>query len=133
MFGKDAVNLDTQDIPNALESLLEMKANVPAAIIQQRASRRIEIRAHVTARPGNSSQRHQSSWEGVTGDISRDGCQVLFPRTMTVGDIYWLTFEDKSVVDDAVLARCVRCRFIREDAFETGFKFFERIQLCAQE
>ena len=132
MFAENTIDYDPTSAAEALDSLLEMKANIPTAVIQQRASKRLEIRTKVFARPGNSSQRRASVVEGVTGDISRDGCQILFPNTIGVGDIFWLTFDGVVVANDSVLARCVRCRFIREDAFETGFRFFEPIELTPQ-
>jgi c-di-GMP-binding flagellar brake protein YcgR len=129
MFTRNVIDFDTVRATDALDSLLELKASIPTAIIQKRTSKRIEIRTKVTASPGNSSERRSVSIEGVTGDISREGCQVIFPQTFSVGDIYWLEFSEKSLVSQSVLARCVRCCFIREDAFETGFRFFDPIML----
>ncbi len=125
----NTIDFDSQSAADALDTLLEMKANIPAAVIQQRTSTRIEIRTGVTVRPGNSSLRDSALYEGVTGDISRGGCQILFSRPLAVGDVFWLNFDGFAVVNESVMARCVRCRFLREDAFETGFRFFEPIEL----
>jgi hypothetical protein len=67
--------------------------------------------------------------QGVTGDVSAGGCQVLFPIPLGVGDIYLLTFDKSKVAVDSVFARCLRCRLIREDAYEAGFKFFDPIDV----
>jgi len=46
-----------------------------------------------------------------------------------VGDIYWLTFDKTELKLDNLFARCLRCRLIREDAYEAGFKFFDLVDL----
>lgn len=129
MHAQNVVDFDSVRATDALDSLLELKASIPMAIIQKRTSKRVEIRTKVVASPGNSSQRSSLKIAGVTGDISQGGCQVIFPTTIAVGDIFWLEFNDKSIGKQAVLARCVRCCFIREDAFETGFRFFDPLKI----
>ncbi len=131
MFAQNTIDYDPSNATAALDSLLEMKAIIPTAIIKQRASQRVDIRTKVTAMPGNSSQRHGLKIEGYTGDISQEGCQAVFPVTVVVGDIFWLEFEEGVVSSKFVMARCLRCRFLREDAFETGFRFFEPIKIRA--
>ena len=66
---------------------------------------------------------------GVSGDVSSGGCLLLVATPLMVGDIYWLTF-DRSVIDlPPAFGRCLRCRLIREDAFEAGFKFLSPVTL----
>ena len=113
----------------ALEALAELEHNTPDQVKQLRSHERITIRAKVTAQPGNTSRRHEISIQGVSGDISQGGCLILFPTSLPVGDIYWLTFEEDTVPIDPLFARCVRCRLVSEDAFEVGFRFFESIDL----
>lgn len=121
------------DSPDAAEdvlsSILELKANLPEEIVKQRSSQRLEIRAKVTARPGNSAERFEIEYAGVTGDVSQNGCQVLFTLPLQVGSVYWLSFDSDDLTIGSVMARCLRCRLVREDAFETGFQFFEEVYL----
>ena len=67
--------------------------------------------------------------KGVTGDISEGGCSAVFPIPTRVGDVYRLQFERKQLDLPLTFARCVRCRLIREDAYEAGFAFFSAICL----
>ena len=80
-------------------------------------------------RPGNASERFRFSIEGLTGDISNGGCQVLLARPILPGDIYWLSFTGTDVTIGSLLVRCTRCRMVQEDAFESGFRFFHDIDL----
>ena len=112
-----------------LDSLADLEGNKSEAIKRARSSARVRIKAKVIAQPGNSGDRLKSKVQGITGDISAGGCQILFPIPMRVGDIYWLTFDESSLKIDAVFARCLRCRLVREDAYEAGLKFFEQVDL----
>ena len=113
----------------ALEALGELERNTDEAIIAQRSSERLEIKSRVWVRPGNVSERHRFTVEGMTGDISNGGCQVLLPRPIYPGDIFWLEFDASDVHIGPLLARCLRCRLIREDALEVGFRFFQDVDL----
>ena len=123
----DGESLDVAE--DVLHSILELKANLPDDIVKQRSSQRLELRARVSARPGNSFNRNDVEFLGVTGDISQQGCQVLFSTPLQVGSIYWLEFDGADVAIGSVMSRCLRCRLVREDAFETGFQFFEKVCL----
>ena len=113
-----------------LESLADLERNKCDAIKRARASTRMQVRSKVIAQPGNSGDRLKFKVQGVTGDISSGGCQVLFPIPLRVGDIYRLTFDKKELNLNSVFARCLRCRLIREDAYETGLKFYEAIDVA---
>jgi hypothetical protein len=117
-------------VSDALEALRELEGNTAHAILGQRASERIEVRTPVTLRPGNSSQRHEYGIQGLTGDISSGGCQILSSRPLHVGDIYWLTFSEEHLSIGSLLARCLRTRMIREDTFESGFRFLHDVDLA---
>ena len=118
LFGKDA-----------LDSIAELEQSTPDAIKKQRIHERITVRSRVIIRPGNMSERESQRVEGVTADISKGGCLLLFPRPMAVGDIYWIVF-DRNVLDVAPqLAMCKRCRAVRDDAYESGFMFFRPVDL----
>ena len=48
---------------------------------------------------------------------------------LQVGDVYKLEIEKGELDLPILYARCLRCRLVREDAFETGFAFFTTIKL----
>lgn len=118
-------------ISDAIQSLGELEDNTSQAILSQRASERIKVKTKVVVRPGNASDRYRFSIEGLTGDISNGGCQILLARPILPGDIYWLSFADTHVTLGSLLARCTRCRMVQEDAFESGFRFFHDIDLAS--
>ena len=115
---------------DALEALSQLEQNTCESLVRQRASERVQIRTKVVVRPGNSSQRHELAVEGLTGDISNGGCQILTGRPVLPGDIFWLEFSDEHIAIGSLLARCMRCRMIREDTFEVGFRFLHEIDLA---
>ncbi|MEO0512303.1 MAG: PilZ domain-containing protein [Planctomycetota bacterium] len=116
------------DLANA-ELLGELEQSTPESVRAARAYTRLEVRTRVVVQPANMSERRTLKVQGITGDISAGGCQLLVPIPLNVGDIYWLVF-DRSVVDvSPVYGRCMRSRVIREDAFEAGFAFFSPIDL----
>jgi PilZ domain len=120
---------DTLSEDDALNSLAALERNQSDAIKRARSSTRIRVKSKVIAQPGNSGDRLKFKIQGATGDISACGCQILFPIPVRVGDIYWLTFDKTKLELGSVFARCLRCRLIREDAYEAGFKFFEPVDV----
>ncbi len=117
----------------ALDAMAEIEQNTPQQIKTKRSHARIAVRAKVTAQPANSSQRNSFQTHGVLGDISRGGCLILFSDPLAVGDVYRLSF-DRSVLDiEPLFARCLRCRLVRENAFEAGFSFFQSLDLSRLE
>ncbi len=124
-----SIHQDVHTSDDAIELLQGLEQNVPSEIKRARTSTRVRIKSKVIAQPGNSGDRLRFKVQGVTGDVSGGGCQVLFPIPMQVGDIYWLTFDQADLNIGSLFARCLRCRLIREDAYEAGFKFFETIEL----
>jgi hypothetical protein len=116
-------------LSDALDALSELEQNTSQAITAMRASQRIDIRTRVWIQPGNSSSRTGFVIEGLTADISRGGCMLLIPRPLMVGDIFWLRISDEHLRIAPMLVRCVRCRLVREDAFEVGIRFLNEIDL----
>ena len=129
MSFSDLLQDDSPPADDALASLADLERNECDSVKQARASTRVRIKSMVIAQPGNSGDRLKSKVQGITGDISSGGCQVLFPIPLRVGDIYWLTFDKNQLDVESVFGRCLRCRLIREDAYEAGFKFFNPIDL----
>ncbi len=124
------MSLTTQE---ALEAMAEIEQSTPQQLKKMRSYARIAVRAKVIAQPANSSARNGFQTQGVLGDISRGGCLILYSDPLLVGDIYRLSF-DRSVLNlEPIFARCLRCRLVREDAFEAGFSFFHPIDLSGLE
>lgn len=121
-----------QNIEQVLQLLEEVELNTSESVRKQRSHARRQVRAGLTLRPGNASQRNDLALSGMTADISESGCQVVFTQPCRVGDIYFLEFDPEMLELPKVFARCLRCRLIREDQFEAGFCFFTQIALPAQ-
>jgi len=117
------------DHNEAFELLQELGRNTSAEIQRQRAHFRRVIKAGVVLQSGNASDLLKFKLKGVSGDISEGGCSILFPLPPHVGDIYRLEFDRQAIDLPLTFARCVRCRLVREDAYEAGFAFFRPIVL----
>ena len=114
---------------DAFAVLQDLERNTPDQIRRQRAHFRLSVKAPVILQPGSASQLTNLKVKGATGDISEGGCSALFPVPVQVGDVYRMQF-DRNVLDlPLTFARCVRCRLVREDAFEAGFAFFTPVIL----
>lgn len=129
MFGEFDETGGTIGSDDAFNLLQDLKKNTTDEIRRQRAHFRLAIKAGVTLQAGNASELLLLKVKGVTGDISAGGASILFPVAPRVGDIYRLTFDRDALDLPLTFARCVRCRLIREDAFEAGFSFFSPITL----
>ena len=124
-------NEDLFGASDALEALAELEQNTNRAILQQRATERIDICVKIQVQPANASERHQFAADGVTSDISNGGCMVLTSRPLTPGDLYWITFDAQQTRIGSLFARCLRSRFVREDAFEAGMRFLNGIDVAS--
>jgi len=115
----------------ALDSLADLERNKSDEVKRARSNTRIRIKAKVIVQPGNVSERSKFKAQGVTGDISSGGCQILFPIPLHVGDIFWLSFDKSKLAIAPLFGHCLRCSLIREDAYEAAFRFFEPIDISA--
>lgn len=113
----------------AHELLSELEQQTPEAIRRLRSSERHEVQSGVKIRPANASAFGEQAIEGVTGDVSPGGCRVMSAVPIRVGDVYKLEIEKGELDLPILFARCLRCRLVREDAFESGFAFFTSIKL----
>ena len=129
MFDEFDGTSDQLNKDEAFQLLQELEGNTTDEIRRQRAHFRLVTKAGVILQAGNASELLSFKVKGVTGDISEGGCSVLFPIPPRVGDIYRLQFDRASLDLPLTFARCVRCRLVREDAFEAGFAFFKAICL----
>jgi len=129
MFGEFDDTGGTIGSDDAFDLLQDLEKNTPEEIRHQRAHFRLAIKASVTLQAGNASELLSLKVKGVTGDISAGGTSILFPIAPRVGDIYRLAFDRDTLDLPLTFARCIRCRLVREDAFEAGFSFFSPISL----
>lgn len=125
MFGENLRHADA----NPLESLIELQRLDAASEGRDRSSERVGIQCRVELRPGNSRDRSNAQVvNAACSDLSSSGCRLIAPLPPAVGDVYLLSFEE-SVALPNVFARCVRCRLLKEDAYEAGFQFFTELTL----
>ena len=103
--------------------LVDIERRSADEIHRMRAHERLALKARVALAPGNASDP-SAPMNGVTADVSRGGCRAIFPGPVRVGDVYRLRFDREKLALPLVFARCLRCRMLREDAFEAGFSFF---------
>ena len=98
-----------------------------------RNTERLATRCRVTLRAANASQRADRPIDCVSLDISNTGCRLAASVPFGVGDVYWIEFEKSELNLSGAFVRCLRCRFVREHAFEAGFAFFQPIDLSIPE
>ena len=122
-------NPDPFDESQACELFRELERNTPEEILRQRGHFRITVKAGVTLHSATTSELFAFEVKGVTGDVSESGCGLVFPVTIRAGDVYRLEFERAKLNLPVTFARCIRCLFVREGVFKTGFRFFSTVPL----
>ena len=111
------------------ELLQELEKNKSEAIRKMRSHERVSIKSKVIIQSGNTSQLMDFKIQGITGDISPGGSQMLMPLPLNIGDIYRIKFDENMLNLPMTFARCIRCKLIREDAYEVGFIFFSQLNI----
>lgn len=129
MFNHLDSNSGPFDDTQASELFRELEKNTPEEILRQRGHFRVTVKAGVTLHSATTSELLAFEVKGATGDVSEGGCGLVFPVTIRAGDVYRLEFERAKLDLPVTFARCIRCRFVREGVFETGFRFFTPISL----
>jgi len=114
---------------NADELVREIEQNTPDAVTRARAHARFSVRTTVFVEEASMSHRSGTKLQGVTGDISAGGAQILTPRPLRINDMYLISFDRESVDIPPAYALCVRARLVRADAFEAGVKFISPVVL----
>lgn len=107
----------------------ELAQSTPDAVKKMRSHTRLSIRAKVIVEPASLSHRDGVKLQGVTGDISTGGTQILVARPLLIGDVYQISFNRTEFDVAPVFALCLRGRQVRPDAFEAGLRFLEPIEL----
>ena len=116
-------------VHNILDSLSELEANTSEEIKRQRTHARFAFQCNVTVHPGNSRERTAPAVDAVMRDVSENGCQIVSPVPIGVGDVFWMVFDPATAKIEPAFCRCVRCWLVREDAFQAGFRFLSPIEL----
>lgn len=109
----------------------ELAANTPREIASRRQNPRFSASIQVTAVKGNFSDRAGIDLPGITIDLSRGGCRIVFERAVQVGDIYRLDLNAALTRLPRVYARCVRASMLHDDSIDAGFSFFTPIEEAA--
>jgi len=123
----DELDLESRAVDESLIKDLERQSIDQIRTL--RAHERVEAKVRVVLQPGNSSQLRELRVQGVTADISEGGCSAVFPVPVMVGDVFRLQFDPKGIDLPLVFARALRCRMLREEAFEVGFRFFSSVRI----
>jgi hypothetical protein len=118
-----------QHTPDNDELIAELAANTSDATRSMRQSTRQVVQASVQVERGSLSERTGSPLQGITGDISAGGAQLLLPRPLGIGDVYLLSFNRSEIDIPPVYAVCLRGRQVRTDAYEAGMRFLEPVTL----
>ena len=119
---------------SATDALIdELAESTPDAVQKMRSRTRLSIRAKVTVEAASLSHRDGRKLQGVTGDISTGGTQILVPRPLLIGDVYQIAFDRELLDIPPVYAICLRGRQVRPDAFEAGLRFLEHVTLPQQQ
>lgn len=113
-------SLPTDDL---LDDLLQA-AGVESAESDERQRSRSVDKSAVTIDSASPAHRGLNPIAGHLRDAGRGGVGTLSTRPPAVGDVYLLTIPDSPFNTEQIFARCMHCRLIREDAFESGFAFF---------
>ena len=112
--------------PEVLKSLEQHKG---AEVGRGRVHARVELALPVHVRPAEPSDRSGIELSGVSADVSSGGCRLILPLPTMVGDLFRVEFESSKPRIPTVLARCLRCRLVREGVFEAAFSFSAPIEL----
>lgn len=126
MLGSMLGDAETTDALVADELLADLlqAADEKTVEANQRQGSRSTHQSAITIEPSSTSQRGVNCIEGHLRDAGSGGVGALTKRPPQVGDVYLLTFHNSPFETDQVFGRCMHCRLIQEDAFESGFAFF---------
>jgi len=127
MFGNAGTTAESVDAQTTADDLLEdllQAAGNESQETNQRSASRSTDRSSITIEAASTSERGQRSIEGHLRDAGCGGVGTLTTRPPSVGNVYLLNIEDSPFTTDQIFARCMHCRLIREDSFESGFAFF---------
>ena len=117
------------DKKDAAELIDELAQSTSDALKSMRTSTRMNVRVKVFVEPASLSHRSGVQLQGITGDISIGGTQILLARPLSIGDVYQLSFDRGEFDLSPIFAICLRGRQVRPDAYEAGMRFLEQVEL----
>ncbi len=123
---KDHIIMDDTQADSLIDELAKSSSD---AVKKLRGHKRQSLRVKVYVEPASMSARTGVRFQGVTGDISSGGTQILVARPLAIGDVYQLSFEREEFDMPPVYALCLRGRTVRPDAYEAGLRFLEQVTL----
>lgn len=112
------------------ELMMDLERQKMDEIRKMRSHERVEVQVDIEVRPGNASDYAIAPVRATTNDVSAGGCSMISPVPLGVGDVYQLRFDRAKLDVPVVFARALRCRLLRENAFEVGLAFFTEISLA---
>ena len=110
------------------ELLEELERQSLREIRKVRRHERVQVKLELRVQMASSSEVNRFDSSGFTKDLSAGGCRCIIPRAPWVGDVYRIQIHDKEHSLPLVFARCLRCQFVREDAFDCSFLFFTPLE-----
>ncbi len=126
------LNSNNNSILNNSEAdslIVELSKSSSDAVKKLRSQARQSLRVKVFVEPASMSAPNGVRFQGVTGDISSGGTQILLARPLAIGDVYQISFERSELDIPPVYALCLRGRTVRPDAYEAGLRFLEPVTL----
>lgn len=66
---------------------------------------------------------------GELDDISESGLGAVLSRPLEVGSDYWISLDKEADIAGLLHARCVRVRMLDKERFETGFRFYNAVEM----
>ena len=126
MNSNESSFLDNSQADSLIDELAQSSSD---AVKKLRGHVRQSMRVKVYVEPASMSARSGLRYQGVTGDISSGGTQILLARPLAIGDVYQISFEREELDIPPVYALCLRGRTVRPDAYEAGLRFLEPVTL----
>ena len=120
---------NAESVMGANELIKDLSQNTSDAVKSMRQSNRLDVRVKVYVEQASLSVRNGIRLQGVTGDVSSGGSQILLAKPLGIGDVYQLSFDRNELDLAPVYALCLRGRQVRPDAFEAGLRFLEPVTL----
>ena len=127
MFG--GFDNDDPTIGDNRDVLEELERSTSEQIRRAGVHFRVRVKSKVTVRPGNVNDPTEVKNVGVSAELTDISVTGVFPAPLCVGDVYRVYFDRATLDLPMMFGRCVRCRFIQEEAYEGGLEFFTPVVL----
>ncbi len=112
--------LDSEENFAVLE---ELELNQPENVMEVRCVGEVEIKATVWVEPSNATDRDGHKLAGTSSRIGELNVTTVFRQPLSVGDVYRITFDRKSVNLNPCYALCSKCCLVNEVTFQSTLTF----------